>query len=149
MSRKFLAAFLDDMFTLSPAPTARVTGWTPSPALSSAGPAWRPIWERHGHVPMGILEPGFEAWRGEATNRAQGCVGLGMPIGHGALVAAQSRECLAEKPQLLDELPLLPDVSRSQFLILFWPRTVLPAALLDYARQHDDGVSSTRKRCIG
>ena len=70
-----------------------------------------------GAAPPGVAELGPDVWRGDKPPNQRGMVVLGSPVGHPDFIAAWTARRVAQEQELLEHLPLLPDLQCAWLLL--------------------------------
>ena len=70
-----------------------------------------------GPAPPGVAELGPDAWRWDKAPNQRGMVVLGSPVGHPDFIAAWTAQYMAQEQELLEHLPLLPDLQCAWLLL--------------------------------
>ena len=158
-----MAAFLDDIYVVTSPPRARglldaVTNTIELQAGVAANLGKTRVYHaRGGPAPPGIRELGEDVWRGDKPPAERGFVALGVPIGHHEFIRSRANARLEEERRLQTQLPQLPDLQCAWLLLLFCAalraqhllRTVPPAAIDAYARDHDEEVWRSLQDMLG
>ena len=111
--------------------------------------AWSPA---GGSAPPGLDDINAQAWKADLPSERNGMVILGVPIGTEEFVATKTEERINKERELLEELPLLPDLQSSWALLLHsavpraihFLRLLPPTVAKAYTIQHDDAIM----RCL-
>ena len=110
-----------------------------------------------GAAPPGVAELGPDVWRGDKPPNQRGMVVLGSPVGHPDFMAAWTAQRMAQEQELLEHLPLLPDLQCAWLLLALCAspranhalRTVPPPDISLYAQAHDAAMWATLLELLG
>ena len=110
-----------------------------------------------GAAPPGVAELGPDVWRGDKPPNQRGMVVLGSPVGHPDFIAAWTAQRMAQEQELLEHLPLLPDLQCAWLLLALCVspranhalRTVPPPDISLYAQAHDAAMWATLLELLG
>ena len=158
-----LLAFLDDLYVLTTRERARaardtVVGIVEAECgIASNEGKTRVYSSAGGPPPPGVAELGSDVWRGDKPLEERGLVVLGTPIGHPHFIAAWAAQRMRTERELLQQLPLLPDLQCAWLLLARCAspranhalRTVPPQAVASYAHAHDAAIWETLELCLG
>ena len=158
-----LMAFLDDLYLVTVPDRCRgsLDAVTHSVAegcgIASNLGKTRVIRAIAGAAPPRVAELGPDVWRGDKPPNQRGMVVLGSPVGHPDFIAAWTAQRMAQEQELLEHLPLLPDLQCAWLLLALCAspranhalRTVPPPDISLYAQAHDAAMWATLLELLG